>query len=417
MATVNFHYRSTKPKSPLTIRLLYRNNEKRDFIFESKLKLEVTKDYWNTVHVHTRLRDIDLVNYRIEVIAELHQIETYILDAFKRTPMSSVNKLWLDKKIQQFYNPEKIAFVPENLIDYIDFYIEYRRQELNVASFKKFKVIQNKMRRFEEHRRKPIMIREIDDAFKNELVKYYRLENYSQNTLQRDLVFIKTFCKHARFKGLKTHNELDMLRVERGKAEKIWLSFDELKKIEEINESELTDSLINARDWLLISCYTGQRVSDFMRFTSSMIRVETDKPLIEFTQVKTGKNMTVPLHQKVLAILEKRNGAFPYRISDQKYNDYIKIIAKKANLNSSTKGKKLQNISKEASKYRKVSGQFEKWELISSHVGRRSFATNFYGLIPTSYLIYVTGHSTEEMFLEYIGKSNKEMALELTKYF
>ena len=55
--------------------------------------------------------------------------------------------------------------------------------------------------------------------------------------------------------------------------------------------------------------------------------------------------------------------------------------------------------------------------LLFSHVGRRSFATNYYGDIPTSYLIYVTGHSSEIMFLNYIGKSNKDMALELTKYF
>jgi len=54
---------------------------------------------------------------------------------------------------------------------------------------------------------------------------------------------------------------------------------------------------------------------------------------------------------------------------------------------------------------------------VTSHIGRRSFATNFYGIIPTSYLIYTTGHSTEAMFLNYIGKSNKDIALEMAKYF
>ena len=61
--------------------------------------------------------------------------------------------------------------------------------------------------------------------------------------------------------------------------------------------------------------------------------------------------------------------------------------------------------------------EVEKWEILSSHIGRRSFATNFYGKIPTTYLIYVTGHSTEQMFLTYIGKSNKDLAMELTNYF
>ena len=60
---------------------------------------------------------------------------------------------------------------------------------------------------------------------------------------------------------------------------------------------------------------------------------------------------------------------------------------------------------------------YKKYDLVTSHIGRRSFATNFYGTIPTTFLIYITGHSTESMFLNYIGKSNKDLALEITKYF
>src|SRR5690606_34592032 len=117
--------------------------------------------------------------------------------------------------------------------------------------------------------------------------------------------------------GLETHQQLDSLRLDRAKVEKTYLTFSELEQIENISNDELTDSLDNAKDWLIISCYTGQRVSDFMRFTDEQIRIENGKHLIEFTQKKTGKNMTVPLHPKVLQILEKRNGKFPYVISDQ----------------------------------------------------------------------------------------------------
>ena len=43
---------------------------------------------------------------------------------------------------------------------------------------------------------------------------------------------------------------------------------------------------------------------------------------------------------------------------------------------------------------------------ISTHIGRRSFASNFYGNIPTPTIIKVTGHSKEETFLKYINKSD-----------
>jgi integrase len=100
------------------------------------------------------------------------------------------------------------------------------------------------------------------------------------------------------------------------------------------------------------------------------------------------------------------------------YNDYIKLVCEEAKIDELIKGKIQENIASEnePSKIRSVEGIYKKYELVTSHIGRRSFATNHYGKIPTSFLKYVTGHSTESMFLEYIGKSNKDIALELSKY-
>ena len=204
----------------------------------------------------------------------------------------------------------------------------------------------------------------------------------------------------------------DALKLEKAKTSKIYLSSQDLEAIEKKKFKH--DYLDNARDWLIISCYTGQRISDFLRFTKEMIRIENGKSFLEFSQKKTGKVMTVPLHNKVLQILEKRDGNFPRSISDQRYNDYIKIVCKKAKLKEKVEG---AIATKTENGIRKVSGKYAKWELVTSHIGRRSFATNFYGKIPTTYLIYITGHSSEAMFLNYIGKSNKDLAMEISKYF
>jgi integrase len=424
MATINFLYRSTKSKSNLVLRLLYRYND-ADFVFGAKTKFEIEKSYWIANHVVNKktkkipgTKDTDILNRRLEVTNQLNRIENHVLKAFNSVNPDEINKEWLQRQIDYYYNPpQQDNNIPINLIDYIDFYIEYRKNEIKETSISKFNVIKHKLQRFEEYRKKTILIKDINDSFKNEFVNYLKEEFYSQNTMQRELVFIKTFCKHARFLGLETHPQLDSLRLDRAKVEKIYLSFDELEQIEQIENTKLTDSLDNAKDWLIISCYTGQRVSDFMRFSDEQIRVEDGKHLIEFTQKKTGKNMTVPLHPKVLEILKKRNGKFPYPISDQKYNDYIKDVCREAEITQKVKGSKMKETKPKSGIFRKVTGIFEKCELVSSHIGRRSFATNFYGKIPTTYLIYVTGHATESMFLNYIGKSNKDLAMELTNYF
>jgi integrase len=404
MASINFLYRSTKEKANLNVRLLYRHNNK-DFVFGAKTKLEVSKTYWSKQHKKNS-KDIEITNLQTEINSELNKIENHILKAFNSVNPVSINKDWLTSQIDFYYTPQKEnRIIPNDLINYIDFYIEYRKNETTKSTLKKINVIKQLLIRFEAYRKATILIKGINDNFKNEFVNYCKAELYAQNTIQRAFVFIKTFCKHARFLGIETHNQLDGLKIERQKVDKIYLSFEDLTKIETIDKSKLTDSLENAKDWLIISCYTGQRISDFMRFTDEQIRIEDGKHLIEFTQKKTGKNMTVPLHPKVLEILKKRNGNFPYKISDQKYNDFIKDVCELAEVNEPTKGSKMVETEKDSKVYRKQTGTYKKHELVTSHIGRRSFATNFYTTIPTSLLINITGHSTESMFLNYIGKS------------
>jgi len=412
MATVNFLYRSSKEYAPLNLRLLFRYKNK-DFVLGAKTQYEVSKHYWTKEHPQKRPKDIEISNKQQEVNTELNSIENHILEAFKEADPLDYSKEWLELQMELYYNPpQKKAGIPTKLVDYIDFYKDYLKHEITTTSKRRCNVIKHKMERFQTERKKPILINEVNENFKNEFLAYQKSKGYAQNTIQRELKFIKTFCKHARYLGLETDPQLDSLKLEKIKPEKIYLSFDELKIIEKTKLKH--DYLENARDWLIISCYTGQRVSDFLRFTKEMIRIENGKSLLEFTQKKTGKVMTVPLHRKILEILEKRNGEFPRSISDQRYNEYIKKVCKKAKLKEKIQGG-LQKKTDHG--IRKVSGKYHKWELVTSHIGRRSFATNFYGTIPTTYLIYITGHSSEAMFLNYIGKSNKDLAMEISKYF
>ena len=420
MATVNFLYRSTKDNATLNLRLLFRHNEK-DYVLGAKTKEEVSKNYWNKQH-KKKSKDIEITNQQIEINNELNKIENYVLTAFNSVNPESITKDWLTSQMDYYYNPKvEDKGVPKDLINYIDFFIHRRKEEVKINTIKKYQVLKSKLQIFENDRKKQILIKEVNENFKNEFVKYFKEKLYSFSTLQRDVKHIKTLCKHAHFLGLEIHPQLFELNYkvdkDKTKVEKIYLTFEDLTKIENISKNKLTESLENAKDWLIISCYTGQRVSDFMNFTKEQIRIEDGKHLIEFTQKKTGKNMTVPLHNKVLEILKKRNGNFPYKVSDQKYNDFIKKVCELAEINEPTKGSKMLETKKGSKIFRKQSGTYKKYELVTSHIGRRSFATNFYGTIPTTYLIYITGHSTEKMFLNYIGKSNKDLALEITKYF
>jgi integrase len=137
--------------------------------------------------------------------------------------------------------------------------------------------------------------------------------------------------------------------------------------------------------------------------TPSMIRRDQGRSFIELTQKKTGLPVTIPLLPELDDILKKREGNFPRAISDQKFNEYAKEVCKRAKIDTVIKiNKRIDN------KY--TEGDYPKYELIASHVGRRSYASNYWGKIPTSLIKNITGHSTEQMLRKYIGKTSNDTA-------
>lgn len=59
----------------------------------------------------------------------------------------------------------------------------------------------------------------------------------------------------------------------------------------------------------------------------------------------------------------------------------------------------------------------EKWELVTAHTARRSFATNAYlAHVPTLAIMKITGHSSEKVFLRYIRISQEDNARQLQEH-
>ena len=403
MATINYFIQSKNNPAGIYVRL----RDGRDIDAKAKTKFAINPDDWSAVKGQPKnLKDTSFKKLHNELIKSSTELLNHFNNSINKNP---INTQWL----KDFINPtQQTGSIPTKLIDYFDYYSLHKESTIETSTHKKLKVNKHLLERFQKETQKEYFIKDVNLDFKLHFEDYCKKQKYAINTIARAIKFIKTICYHARNNGIETHFQLDNISVKLQKIDKIYLTIDELEKIE---KTELEhDYLCNAKDWLLISCETGQRVSDFMRFKKDWIRYEGKVPLIEFSQIKTGKTMAIPLSKKVMTILKKRKGDFPRQISDQKYNEYIKDVCKLAEINQMVKGSKAKTEGKIT---RKENGTFEKWELVTSHIGRRSFATNNYGRIPTSLLINVTGHSTETMFLEYIGKTVTEKAIELAKYF
>ena len=399
-------------KSPAVIYIRLRDGRTLDI--KAKTNYHIDPINWDEVEqrpTKKALKDIHIAN----LDTDLATLKTDLLKEYNNSKGKKVvDADWL----RNFINPpQEQEKHPDKLVDYIDTFIEFKKADVKSSTVTKCNVIKHLLMRYEKETKTTLYIRDIDAKFKMDFEKYCIKVGYAPNTTARNIRFIKTFCRHAKANGVETHYQLDSIKAKYHKVENIYLDEKEIAAIEKIESKKLTEGLENARDWLLISCYCGQRVSDFLRFDKSMIRYEKNKagelkPLIEFTQVKTEKIMTIPLHKKIIEIMKKYEGNFPRKISDQKYNEHIKKVCEAAEINQPTHGTLFDHKIKE-----KVTKDYPKHLMVSSHIGRRSFASNNYGKIPTSFLMYITGHTTEAMFLTYIGKSNKDIAMELTNYF
>lgn len=400
MATIKFLIQSNSDTAGIYVRL----KEGRLIDVKAKTKYIINSKDWSTTKGQPTLKTESLKALN----GDLTIFKSNLLTHYNNTHNKlEVNTQWL----KDFINPpQQVTETPDKLVLYYDYYALHKKGELGATTFKKLNVYKHLIERFEKETKTEFLLKDVDSKFKLRFETFCIKNGYAPNTISQSIKSIKTMCYHAQLNGIEVSNQLSNISVKWHTVEKIYLDLKELKAIETAKLP--TDSLKNAKDWLLISCETGQRVSDFMRFNKNQIRYEGGKPLIEFTQVKTNKIMTIPLSKKVITILKKRKGEFPYSISDQKYNEYIKEVCKVAKLTHLVKGS-IRN--KETD--RKESGMFPKWELVTSHIGRRSFATNNYGRIPTSLLISATGHSTEKMFLEYIGKTDTQKAMQLAEYF
>jgi len=80
------------------------------------------------------------------------------------------------------------------------------------------------------------------------------------NTTGRYIKFVKTVCLWAaNDREIPAHPQLKQIKGYIDEVAKVYLTFDELEQIE--NTAFERKALENAKDWLIIGCYVGQRES------------------------------------------------------------------------------------------------------------------------------------------------------------
>jgi integrase len=156
-------------------------------------------------------------------------------------------------------------------------------------------------------------------------------------------------------------------------------------------------SIAQVRDVFCFCCATSLRYSD----VKALRWDDVHDGMLDITTEKTTDHLVIPLCGMALEILKKYEENRGYTeqvlpvISNQRYNEHLKTLGKMANLYDTV----IRTTYRGNDKYVE---KLKKWELLSSHVARRTFVTIGISLgIPSDIIRKVTGHKTHKMMDRY----------------
>ena len=408
MATVKFRLRSNANKNvSIKVRLMTgRNND-----IETNTGFTINPKEWSDATNKPKQNTAE--NKRL--FNDLKKLETYLFDSLNNDLANSViiDKYWLENRINDcFKRIEKI----DNgiLVNHIQYIIDNAntrkikgRNKLGLSEnrIKGYKTFKKIIENYQEVIKKQIHLLDVNKPFVEKFTNWLiNTKEYSVNYAGKQIDNLKTVCLDAEKLEIPINNQIKFIESFSENAEDrliVTLSIDE---IEQIRTTELeTKAHINARKWLLIGCQIGQRSNDLLAITKEDFRYTSKGINLDLIQQKTSKPVTIPIVEDYIIDMIENN--LPYKISSQKLNEYIKEICKIAKIDEVIKGKKIDKDTK-----RKKLDFYPKYELITSHSFRRSFATNYYKRMHTPILMNITGHTKESIFLNYINKSEDKDA-------
>lgn len=267
----------------------------------------------------------------------------------------------------------------------------------------------NVLKGFEETMSYKIDFDRIDLNFYTVFIDYcYEIRLYSVNNTGKHIKTIRAIMNEAIERELTDNLKFKSRKFKIPKEEvfNIHLNEDELEKLFSL---DLTDKkhLDTARDLFLTGCWTGLRISDVRKINEQKV---VSKDFIRIQTGKTEHDVEIPFNAKLRAILEKHSYNVP-RMSDQKLNDYIKIVAEMAGLTN------IETYTVQKNR-KKVTETKPKYQMISTHTARRSFATNRYeeGLNLIT-IMSITGHKTQTAFMRYIKTDAATHRKKLKEHF
>lgn len=299
-------------------------------------------------------------------------------------------------------------------------FLSYKSNFVKEGTLKEYRTVFRGLEDFEKHKGTKLILREMDGKFLDQFEVFLSRkkntndgdkEGLLNDTIHKYISTLKVFLKWCNDNDYLVHP--DVFKTQKTNFKKkayneiIALSESEIQKL---MNHDLSDrpSLERVRDLFCLLCYTGQRFEDLINFDPKDIKNNA----WDFISVKVKKRVIVPFEGYIAPakdILERIGYSVP-KISNQKFNEYIKTVGKLAGMDEIIK------ITRYSGKQKLVIEK-RKYDFLSSHVGRRSMVTNLLSRnVPITLVQKLTAHSDIRTLMKYESANTDSLIDALNKF-
>lgn len=439
MATINAFIR-TSTKNPDRANVRFRLRDGRDVQLFHVSDIIVDPKLWDSKEQQIKSRVVCPIDVRRNLTNSISGRKDILLNLYSQySEHEKVTSEWLDLAVDKYLHPEKyhVQVIHQSIHEYFDEFVSKH----NVCQARKngFKVLGRMLRRFELFKRLDSdfrlsfenvttdILRDFDSFIKNEVKYYEKYPNiYScvpesrepkprgPNTISGTFKKLRTFINWAIKEGLMVSDPFGHFKIEEQiYGTPFYITIDERNKLYKTNLRRHTQLAVQ-RDVFVFQCLIGCRVGDLLKMTKSNVI----NGAIEYIPRKTkeGRPVTVrvPLNKIALEILDRyqepdqKQGdkLLPF-ISEQKYNDSIKVMFRAAGL---TRMVTVINPTTREEQKRPIN------EIASSHLARRCFVGNLYKQVKDPNLVgALSGHKEGSKAFARYREIDEDIKTELVK--
>ena len=373
MANAKFYLKDKNSINETLILMFFNYNNK---VFKYSTKTSIEPRNWNNKTCRVKQQS----SHSLELNKQINKIEDSIIDIYHRmkTNDRTINNKILKEQLDISLNRQD----KEDFFCYMKRYVE-QKNELRETTKKDYLQTYDTLKEFERNTAYLVSFETITLDFYNRFQNYMIKDlNHSINTFGKRIKTIKSIMSYATEIGINKNLDYQKksFKVLSVKANRIYLTKEEINKLKEL---KLNGSLKRTRDAFIIMCYLGIRYSDYIKITKNNI----SDSYLDITMHKTNEQVSIPIHPYALDIIEGYSYILP-QLSNTKLNKQIKKVCEYA---------EIDELITESNK------SFHKYELVTCHTARRSFATNGYlSDVPVRDLMRITGHKKETTFLDYV---------------